>query len=592
MYINTVTHGNTVYVWERHPDGRRLVTYPAPWDCYIEDPKGKFPTLKGIRASRFEFDSRAELMNAVRYARNAGRQVHESDIPPDLKILSTNYYEAEVPKIHVSYYDIEVDYKTASYGPDHPVQLRHKDNPTDVKNTTAGVLRQVVQRDTGDLTGFEVYDGKAGGWIPVLESGYLYCGPTGFSSTQNPYAPINSIAVHNDWEDTSYVIAVPPQTWGRDPNKWEQMLDQSLRESGEIILVKDEKELLKLFIHIIQDSDVLCGWNNNLFDNPYVLARVESVLGSKWLRKLCFEGSPVLPQTRNIEIMGKVATTATYGGRVLLDYMELFKKFEPGGRPSFKLEAISEEVLPDLQKLSYDGTLEQLYRNDFNHFLRYNLRDTECLTGFERVKGYVGVANRMCHMSTGRFQDVAGTIRLADMSLINFCHYVCGVIVHDAPVVDGDTSDDDIEDKKAQGAYVLDPKTGEIALWIGSVDINSLYPSVIRGINISPEKLIGQFVETIQAFELIKDRSDARLTLVFDDGRDPITKTAIEWREWLMERKYSISGYGTVFDQSSGPGIIPAILTEWFAMRKEYKAKSEQAANAAAAIAAKYKKAS
>lgn len=579
MYINCETIDNTVYVWERHPDGRRLVTYPAPWNCFVQDPRGKHETLFGDKATFFEFDSRFELMSAIRAATARNKRVYEGDIPPELKILSQHYYEAQIPKLHVCYLDIEVDYRTNSYERSYEVTTRL------IGSTDSMVVPIGKIRDASDADRYEIRDERSGEWIPAPASDYMYCGPTGFSTIDNPYAPINAIALSNDWTDETVVIAVPPPIWGKDPDKWEEMLSPEFKELGEIILVQNEMELLVLFLDFIKDADALIGWNSEFFDFPYIMRRVEIVLGKRGLRKLSFDGAP-LPKLKQIEMMGKINHTAQYGGRILMDYMQLFKKFEMAGRASYKLEVITEEIMPDLPKLKYDGTLEQLYRRDFNHFIRYNLRDTECLRGFEKVKGYVGVANMMYHMSTGRYRDVAGTLRLADCSIINYCHYELGKIVPDAKPVEGGDGD---EDDKAEGAYVLEPKAG-LHKWIASIDINSLYPSAIRSVNISPEKLRGQFVEAIEAFEHIMRDSDARLTFQDEKTGEFIVKTAREWKAWLLERKYSISGYGTVFDQSSGPGVIPAILTDWFAKRKHYQKLKGNAGDELDELISKYEK--
>ena len=578
MYINCELIDNSVYVWERHPDGRRLVTYPAPWNCYVEDPRGSHKTLHGQKASFFEFDNRFELMSAVKASTARGKRVFEGDIPPELKILSEHYYEAEVPTLNVGYLDIEVDYKTVSYEREHVVTARKKGE----ERTFEVQIGKI--RDASDKDQYEIMEPRNQGWISAEMSEYMYCGPTGFASIDNPYAPINAIALNTSQDNKDYVIAVPPPTWGTDMDAWEDMLADDVKKLGEIILVKDEKELLVLFLSLIQDSDALIGWNSEFFDFPYILRRVEIVLGKRGLRKLSFEGSS-LPKLKQVEIMKKINYTATYGARVLMDYMQLFKKFEMATRPSYKLEAITEEIMPELRKLEYDGTLEQLYRKDFNHFIRYNFRDTECLCGFEKVKGYIGVANMMYHMSTGRFRDVAGTLRLADCSIINYCHYTLGVIVPNAPEVERTAEDE--EDEGAQGAYVLEPKAG-MHEWIGSIDINSLYPSAIRSINISPEKIRGQFNEAIQAFEHIHRGSDARLTLQHEDSGKFEVKTAREWREWLKEQKYSISGYGTIYDQGNGQGVIPSILTDWFAKRKHYQKLKGQASKDLEALIKKY----
>lgn len=578
MYINCEVAGDSVYVWERHPDGRRLVTYPAPWNCYVEDAFGAHDTLTGHKASYFEFDTRFELMAATKASISKGRKVFEGDIPPDLKILSEHYYEAEVPKLHVGYLDIEVDYKTNSYNDDFVVTARLKGTDQNFEVAIGKV------RKADDKALYELKEPRSSEWVQADMSEYMYQGPTGFSSIDNPYAPINAIALNTDWDNKTYVIAVPPPTWGTDDSKWDQMLSKEFDQLGEIILVRNEKELLVLFLSLIQDADALIGWNSEFFDFPYIMRRVEIVLGKRGLRQLSFPQAR-LPKLREVEFQGRKNWTAQYGGRILMDYMQLFKKFEMANRASYKLEVITEEIMPDLAKLHYEGTLEQLYRKDFNHFIRYNLRDTECLCGFEAVKGYIGVANMMYHMSTGRYRDVAGTLRLADCSIINYCHYVLHKLVPNGPEV-SEVLDGDDEDEKAQGALVLEPKAG-MHEWIGSIDITSLYPSAIRSLNASPETLRGQFNEAIQAFEQIQKRSGVQLTFQHEGSGKYEVRTAAEWREWLIEHKYAISGYGTAFDQSVD-GVVPTILSDWFDKRKHYQKLKKTASNELDALIEKY----
>jgi DNA polymerase elongation subunit (family B) len=424
----------------------------------------------------------------------------ESDLRPEYKVLAREFYKTKTPDLHTTFLDIEVDYN----------------------------------RDIG------------------------------FSSIDNPYAPINAVALEHAWNKKKIVIAVPPKTWGR-PSEWEGRLDQSLRELSDIRLVINEQELLIELLKEIEDSDALCGWNSEFFDIPYIGKRLEK-MGKAYFRKLSFDGGHP-PRWREVEVFGKAQQTLDLCGRLSIDYLQLFKKFEMSMRMSYKLEAISNEVLPDLPKLHYEGTLASLYTDDFNHFLRYNIRDTECLTGFEEKLGYIALANVMYHESTGLFKDVMGTIRLAELSLVNYCHNTLNVIAPDVPITDDNAG-------QAQGAFVLKPKAG-LQEWVGSIDINSLYPSASRSINIRPETLVGQFTSDIEAFEtLVNGPGDKSLSMIFEDTGESIVYTADQWKEILIENKWAVSGFGTVFNQEK-QGIIPAILEMWYATRNEYKKQME-----------------
>jgi DNA polymerase elongation subunit (family B) len=432
-------------------------------------------------------------------------KMYESDIPAEVKILSQYYHNAEIPKLNISFLDIEVDYNTE----------------------------------------------------------------IGFSSISNPYAPINAIAIHHQWCNRSVVYAVPPPGW--DPTKF----NKSLLELSEIVFCETEKELLLHILDEFEDSDVLSGWNSDFFDMPYIAKRIEMKLGKSYLRKLSFDGAE-MPKYRDVEVFGNMQTLLEISGRVSLDYMQLFKKYEMSQRASYKLEAIADEFLPHLPKLEYEGSLADLYVNNFNHFLRYNIRDTEILRGFEDTLGYVALANVMCHTSTAQFKHVFGTLQLTDLAIINYCHYELDVKVPDWW---------EKPDGSIQGAYVLYPQIG-MHEWIGSIDINSLYPSAIRSINISPETIIGQFSNNINDWEKLATGTIDLVTLEYDDGSSE-EHTALEWRTILIQRTWSVSGYGTVFNQSK-QGVVPNILTTWYAQRKQYQKQKNELYEKAQCLLKKY----
>jgi DNA polymerase elongation subunit (family B) len=285
--------------------------------------------------------------------------------------------------------------------------------------------------------------------------------------------------------------------------------------------------------------------------------------------------------------MGNTNETIDTFGRIAADYMVLFRKYEMAERPSYKLEAIADEMLTDLPKLEYEGSLAKLYRENFAWFVRYNIRDTEILQGLEERLGYVELANQMMHLSTGVWKYVTGTLKLAEYAAVNYCHHeLGGLIVNDFHKSENAGS--------IQGAFVLLPQVG-LHENVGSIDINSLYPSAIRAINISPETLMGQFNERIRACEEIAKGSMAALTCTFDDATQvppklrgrTVTATAEEWRDTFIAKGWAVSGYGTVFSQEK-QGIIPKILEDWYATRKKYQKLKAQAKEAGDKVKATY----
>jgi DNA polymerase elongation subunit (family B) len=537
-YISAIRKNDEVIVWERTPEGRTFKLFHAPYYFYLDAEIGNYTFEKDGREytihpesgiyqyfktnaelRKYVFTRRQDFQRAREALQNDGIEMFESDIPSEIRILSEYYYQQPTPNLNVTFLDIEVDYDPLN----------------------------------------------------------------GFSSIDNPYAPINSVALYHRWLKKFVVLCVPPSdairnqwsTNGNPSEAFHKKLDEISplpKNNVEIIFCDDERELLLNFLVEIEDSDILSGWNSEFFDMPYIAKRLE-LLGKgsdRYLRKLNFDNAPDAPifkEALQNETTGQTATTIELVGRVHFDYLLVFKKYEQSARPSYKLENIGEEIVPDLPKLQYEGSLADLYRKDFVYFVRYNLRDTEVLEGFEQKLGYIQLANEMYHMSTGVSKHVLGTIKLSELAVINECHHeLGGLIVNDVHRPD--------IDRQIKGALVLYPQIGEHQ-YVGSIDIKSLYPSSILTINISPETLRGQFPANEFAFECISNGTEHELMLALEDGTIE-EHTADEWRTILWERKWAISGWGTVFDQSK-MGIIPTILDKWFNKRIEYQKLMKQA---------------
>ena len=568
-YINAIRTGESIKVWERHGDTRTVEHYPCPHYFYIEDPEGDHTSMFGEKASRIDFDTSQQMRSAKNEYEGKGIRTFESDIPPELKILSSIYYDKPAPKLFVSFLDIEVDYDKE----------------------------------------------------------------LGFSSVANPYAPINSIALYHTHRKEYVVLAVPPNLAPNKPNneEWEagnapqEFVDKMEKIAPymddikiKITFFENERALLIALLQDIEESDLLCGWNSEMFDIPYIGKRLEK-MGKKYFNQLSFgansqysENLPMEetrePKWRTVTLFGVEQEVLDPIGRICADYMLLFKKYEMAERPSYKLESISDEMLPNLPKLEYSGTLADLYRDDFAYFVRYNIRDTEILHGLEDNLGYVETANQMMHLSTGLFKHVGGTLKLAELATINYCHHKLDLIVRDNDIPE--------EDGQIQGAFVLLPQIG-LHKNISSVDLASLYPMSIRSMNISQETIIGQFValqyekvtddilaqieqtgadvneairskksKHVYAADLIAENSDVEIQLRLENG-DELIAPAKDFRKLCLKQKWAVSGYGTVFDQNK-EGIIPMILSDWYAQRKKYKKLMAEAKDAGDTIKATY----
>jgi len=496
-----------VMVWERTKKGRVLKTYPAPWYFYIKDEFGKYTDIYGNKLTRFDFDNYQQFKEKRDYYKFRGEKTYEADISADQKILSEFYYNKEDEvEAHISFYDIEVD-----------------------------------------------YDRKQG-----------------MADGENPYAPINAISLFHYWSKKSYMLLLSPHLSKWEPGpKWTiNDLSESTKQLADIRFFNSEKELLKEFFKLIENTDYLVGWNSISYDTSYVYERSIRLFGSVGKTMLGFPGAREPYYKEVTGKFGSVDKALEVFGREHPDYMKLFQKFEQEMRPSYSLEAISEEILPELSKLEYEGSLYTLYREDFEHFVRYGIRDSEILEGFENKLGYVRLAIQMAKGSTTHLKNVLGTLKTVEDAIINFCHYE-----HDVKVPDKEYNIE-FSDEKFTGAVVLNPRAG-MHERVAAVDINSLYPSTIRTLNASPETIVGQFFDNHVAFNHIRNQNEEEVFFKDEIG-NVSSKNAKEWKQWLLDNKYTISANGTVFD-STKTGIIPTILKQWYSLRKEYQAKKKEA---------------
>lgn len=379
----------------------------------------------------------------------------------------------------------------------------------------------------------------------------------GFSSVSNPYAPISAISLIHYFENNTKLFVVLPQN-----NKWSlKDIDDESKELCEIVVCKNERELLLRYIDEIGDTDIISGWNSAFYDDIYIYKRIEKIFGNSLSDKLSFDEAPP-PLIKEIEKFGNINESIEYFGRQNLDYLELFKKFEAKERHSYRLEDVAEDIIPELPKLKYDGSLYDLYHNNFPEFVKYNIRDTVILKGLEDKLGYMSAAIDYYKSSCVLLKDVLGTVKIVEAAIINEYHYSFNQKVPDA----NDSAVGEMD--KFAGALVLDPQIGEHKN-IASIDVESLYPSSIRANNISPETLVAQFDENHIAYDKVIGESDEKLNVTFYDKSSKIL-TGKEWKKYIKDNNLVISGYGTLFTMDK-QGVIPALLDRWFSQRKEYK---------------------
>ena len=357
----------------------------------------------------------------------------------------------------------------------------------------------------------------------------------GFPGPDEAAHTVISIASKNNIDGIYYV-------WGLedyDPSKC-PVVDQSKIKYRKC---KDEIDLLLDFVQFWHSPetcpDVVTGWYTRNFDIPYLVNRIKNVIGGDVYKKM----SPWLavnPKTIPM-VGGRQVNVYELDGIQQLDYMDLFKKFgyTYGQQESYKLDHIAHVVLGD-EKLSYEeyGNLHTLYKEDFQKFIDYNIKDVELVDRLEEKMGLITLAIVMAYRGGVNYSDTFGTTNIWDSIIYRILHSQKTVV---PPKIMR-------QKQQYPGGLVKAPIPGSYK-WVTSFDLNSLYPLTIVQYNMSIETLVHGKVPNIDPDQFL----DGKVSVIEQAGGD-----------------YALSATGTRFRKDK-QGVIPMIINQYYAERVQIK---------------------
>ena len=424
----------------------------------------------------------------------------------------------------------------------------------------------------------------------------------GFSPTDDPFNAVTAISLYLDWLDQLITLVMPPKHMS------DETAQELTAEFENCLLFRSEIEMFETFFALIEDADVLTGWNSEGYDIPYCVNRVTRIMSKDDTRKFCLLGQ--MPKMRTYERFGKEEQTYDLVGRIHMDYLQLYKKYNYESRHSYSLDAIGEMEVGE-RKTQYEGSLDQLYNKDFKKFVEYNRQDTMLMVKIHNKLKFLDLANALAHENTVLLPTVMGSVAMIEMAIYNEAHS------RDMIVPDKKRKDSFGEEQQAAGAYVAVPKKG-IHEWVGAVDINSLYPSAIRALNMAPETIVGQVRQSLteqymheKSIALAKDKRKKKngddadavtgailwenlfgsleytaimnqergtiLTIDYEDGRSVEMSAAEIWKLIFDSRRpWIISANGTIFTYEK-EGVIPGLLSRWYSERKSIQKEAKAA---------------
>ncbi len=288
-------------------------------------------------------------------------------------------------------------------------------------------------------------------------------------------------------------------TWGMGPFKHN-------RNKITYRQFNNEYDLLNDFIHWWMDNtpEVVTGWNSKLYDIPYLVRRLDRILGEKLMKRMSPWG---LVTEDEVYISGRKNISYDIGGISQLDYLDLYKKFTYTNQESYRLDHIANVELGQ-KKLDHSefDTFKDFYTKGWQKFVEYNIIDVELVDRLEDKMKLIELALTMAYDAKVNYEDVFSQVRMWDTIIFNYLKK------RNIVIPPNERSD---KDSKYAGAYVKEPIPGAYD-WVVSFDLNSLYPHLIMQYNISPETLLDEKHPTVTVdkilnqeltFELYKDKA-------------------------------------------------------------------------------------
>ena len=340
-------------------------------------------------------------------------------------------------------------------------------------------------------------------------------------------------------------------------------------ENKEVIPYSTEKELLHGFLDKWYELDptIITGWNSGFFDIPYLYYRIKKVLGETIAATL----SPI----NKIKFTPQFADQpVNLGGINHLDYMLLFKKYIMKQEPSYRLGDIGKKYAK-LEKIEYQGSLDKLFAEDVDKFIEYNLRDVEIIVELENRMKFIELTITIGHLCHTEYEAIYFSTMLNEGAILTYLKRK-GIISPNKPTTYNPALRT-LEEEYA-GGYLKDPIPG-LYEWVIDLDFTSLYPSIIRSLNMGIETLVGRIVN--------KDKYDNQWSLQELKSMNPDQIVYIEKvkkNRTLVRSEISVRDIIDIIETNdlivSAPGvlfrkdkssIVCEILSDWFAKRQEYK---------------------
>lgn len=286
--------------------------------------------------------------------------------------------------------------------------------------------------------------------------------------------PVVSIALSD--EDNIITVMGTQEISAKDIQNTEEKLRDYFKDYTPDIKFKyvyfnSEYDMLyTFFIKFLPRIPFLTGWYFLDFDWKYLLNRA---------RKLQIPVEKSSPTKR----LAGIHETPMH--KVIVDYKEIYEKWDKSLKENLTLDWTAKYRL-GLTKVKYSGTLKDLYHKDYLLFVFYNAVDTHLVNLLDKKTSVADIFFKLGTLTKSEYQRAFSPVHMTENVLCR------GLLEKKMVMIPEEIKRS--KENKYKGAHVHKPKVG-LYEFVGAFDFASLYPSVMRQFNISPESYLGKIGE-------------------------------------------------------------------------------------------------
>lgn len=361
--------------------------------------------------------------------------------------------------------------------------------------------------------------------------------PDEFPEANKAAHPVNIITIYDTIDEKYY-------SWGYKEYKTKS-------KDHIYFCCEDERDMFQKFLEYqgVDYPDVISGWNSEFFDLPYLVNRIAILFDEEESRRLSPVGRVRAREIRSA--FGKLQQKWSIEGVSCVDYIDVYKTFTQAPRESYKLNSIAEVELGE-KKIDYgESNLASLADRDWETFVDYNVQDVRLLVKLDAKLLYIKLLRTLAFVGLTPLENALGTIST-----------VTGAAIIEARrnnlIIPTFIRTDDERAQKYEGAYVSEPQRG-FQDYIVSFDANSLYPSVMISLNLSPETKFGTIVSKNKKEIIIRDVNNNDYKL-----------TPENFFKFCEKEQIAITKADKLFLQKN-KGIFPSITEKFYSIRQKYK---------------------